>query len=51
MPRQSTNQGRDDRVTRVEAVLAEVQRTLEVQFQRIAAMQAQLGHLSARKTP
>jgi hypothetical protein len=32
-------------------VLIEVRRTLDVQFQRIAAMQAQLDHLSARKIP
>ena len=66
MPRQSPKQRRgdgddrapvemaptlDDRVGRIEAVLTDVQHTLDVQFQRIAAIQAQLDHLSARNLP
>jgi hypothetical protein len=41
----------EQRVVHLEEVLIEVRRTLDVQFQRIAAMQAQLDHLSARKIP
>ena len=37
------------RLARIEATMIEVQRTLEIQFQRIAAMQAQVDHLAARK--
>jgi hypothetical protein len=39
-----------DRVVRVETELGEMKRTLDVQFQRIAAMQAQFDHISARKS-
>ena len=38
----------EDRVSHIEVVLIEVRRTLDVQFQRIAAIQAQLDHLTAR---
>jgi hypothetical protein len=39
-----------DRVVRVETELGEMKRTLDVQFQRIAAMQVQLDHISARES-
>jgi hypothetical protein len=41
----------DTRVSDIEAVLLDIRRTLDAQFHRIAAIQAQLDHLSARKLP
>jgi hypothetical protein len=37
-----------DRLSNIETSLALVQRTLDVQFKRIAAIQAQLDHLMAK---
>jgi hypothetical protein len=37
-----------DRSARIDAVPEEIRRTLDVQVKRIAAIQAQLDHLSAR---
>ena len=38
-----------DRFARMEAAIDEIQRTLDVQSKRMAAMQAQLDHLTARR--
>ena len=37
-----------DRLERVENILLTIQQTLDVQFKRIAAIQAELDHLRAR---
>jgi hypothetical protein len=37
-----------DRLARIEAALDEMRITLDVQFKRIAAVQAQLDHLAAK---
>jgi len=39
----------DDRLEHLEAVIQSMQQTLEVQFKRIAAMQAELDLLRARQ--
>jgi hypothetical protein len=38
----------DDRLAFIEDAIAEIRQTLDVQFQRIADMQAQLDHLNAK---
>lgn len=40
---------RSERLAALEAAVADIQRTLEIQFQRIATMQAELDHLRAKK--
>jgi hypothetical protein len=37
-----------DRLARVEAAILDIRTTLDVQFKRIAAVQAQLDHLAAK---
>lgn len=39
----------EDRVAKLEAAIAAIQSTLDIQFKRIAAMQAELDHLTARR--
>jgi hypothetical protein len=38
-----------ERLARLEAAVASIQQTLEVQFKRMAAMQAELDHLAAQR--
>ena len=38
-----------DRIASIEAALATIQHTLDVQFKRMAAMQAEIDQLSAKK--
>jgi hypothetical protein len=38
-----------DRFAALETAVTSIQRTLDVQFQRIAAIQAELDHLTAKK--
>jgi hypothetical protein len=39
-----------DRLARLEAAVASIQHTLEVQFKRMAAMQAELDRLAAKNS-
>jgi hypothetical protein len=45
-PPRSTSQ--PDRLTTLEAAIAEIQQTLDVQFKRMASMQAEIDHLTAK---
>ena len=38
-----------DRLSRIESILMGVQATLDIQFKRIAALQAEIDHLRAKR--